>query len=381
MITRFYAVAHRITPTAAEWFHGTPNTQPFSRFDFDQSRDWHDNPDAPRYWNSHLGSHFTSVHQVAADFAREGGAHGHVLHADVAMKNPKHYGTEDQMDMAAWRWAEDHGHDPRDGYKHGPAGLSYPGESLTHHPQAREIAHGFREHLQEQGHDGVIYGNTIEGPHGHPCAIPFHPSQIHIRGTHPAQESCADSKTASVTAFFRERTEEHTRLGAAETGRGIMVAIVPPPDVANQLVQDGGEPANELHVTLAYLGKTSDYTAEQLEWLPELVGSWAARQRPVQVRIGGAGTFHNGPEHVLWASVDIPGGAQLHTSLDAFLNGHGYRLPSEHGWNPHLTLAYVDQHFRFLPKLKSHSWACEQVWVCIGGNWTPHRLGLAGERP
>ena len=208
-------------------------------------------------------------------------------------------------------------------------------------------------------HEGLPQGTDNEG---HPVELDPQDGWQHLDGSvsHDDTTTVSDHPVATV---------------GAETSHGIMVAIVPPAHIAAQLVQNGGEPAEELHITIAYLGKTSDYSREELSWLPELVGSWAARQKPLQVRIGGAGTFHGGEEHVLWASVDIPGGAQLHTSLDAFLTGHGYRLPSEHGWNPHLTLAYVDQHFRFLPKLQPHAWPCDKVWVCIGGQWTPCVLG------
>lgn len=191
------------------------------------------------------------------------------------------------------------------------------------------------------------------------------------------------SETVDLTGF-KPRTGTSQSLGAAimrqaaaERQTGMMVAIVPPREVAEDLALPDGEPVHELHITLAYLGKTPDYTAEQVAWLPELVGSWAARQHPVKVRIGGTGKFSNesSGEHVLWAAADIPGGAQLHSDLAAFLEGHGYRLPSEHGWLPHLTLAYVHKHFRFLPKVAEHSWDAAEVWTCVGGKWTRCPLG------
>lgn len=158
---------------------------------------------------------------------------------------------------------------------------------------------------------------------------------------------------------------------------GIMVALVPPQQVAEQIVQEGGQPVDDLHITLAYLGSTGDYTKEELAWLPELVGSWAARQKPLQIRVGGVGKFTNGGkgEHVLYAAPDIPGGAQAHSSLAAFLTGHGYKLPSEHGWTPHMTLAYVDKHFRFMPHLPEHDWTADHVVTFVGTKQTPARLG------
>jgi 2'-5' RNA ligase/GNAT superfamily N-acetyltransferase len=185
-----------------EWFHGTSNSTPTTHFDFDKERGYQDETGLPRYWNSHLGAHFTSVHSVAKDVAREWSHRGgHITHAHLDMANPKHYGTEDDMDHEAYNWAEKNGYDPmahRDKNElHGLGGL------LTVHPQAREIAHGFRDHLKTQGHDSVTYGNTIEGPYAHKCAIAFHPDQIHVTGTHGVNEPCPPGGH-TATAFLRE---------------------------------------------------------------------------------------------------------------------------------------------------------------------------------
>ncbi|MFF7198237.1 NAD(+)--rifampin ADP-ribosyltransferase [Streptomyces sp. NPDC008079] len=200
--------------------------------------------------------------------------------------------------------------------------------------------------------------------------------QIHQRDLRP--EHFIDDR-AQHTAAADHPVQEIRLLGAliarqaaTDSETGIMVAIVPPREIAEQLAREGGEPVGELHITLAYLGKISDYTPELVKWLPELVGSWAARQKAIRVRIGGVLKFSNEAEnqHVLAATADIPGGAQLHSDLAAFLTGHGYRLPSEHGWLPHLTLAYVDRHFRFLPKMPEHEWIADRVWTSVGPTWT-----------
>lgn len=157
----------------------------------------------------------------------------------------------------------------------------------------------------------------------------------------------------------------------------MMVALVPPPEIAEQLALPGGEPAAQLHVTLAYLGKTGHYTRQQLADLPQLIGNWASRHRPVTVRIGGVGTFTKPGQNVLWGSADIPGGTHLHSDLEKFLNGHGYRTPSEHGWSPHMTLAYVGDHFRFMPKLPEVSWTASDIIVSTGRVWTKIPFGAA----
>jgi 2'-5' RNA ligase len=164
---------------------------------------------------------------------------------------------------------------------------------------------------------------------------------------------------------------------AVDNDDGVMVAIVPPREIAEQLAREGGQPVEDLHITLAYLGKMADYTPEQLKLLPQIVGSWAVRQKPVSVRIGGVGKFNNSHkgQHVLITTADIPGGAQMHSSLAFVLEGHGFKLPSEHGWLPHLTLAYVNEHFRFMPHIDEHRWQAEEAVTVIGGVRHPARFG------
>ncbi|MFD8650678.1 2'-5' RNA ligase family protein [Streptomyces mirabilis] len=174
---------------------------------------------------------------------------------------------------------------------------------------------------------------------------------------------------------FSHSVDKHA--AAVDNSGGVMVALVPPREVAEQLAMKDGQPVDDLHVTLAYLGKASDYTPEQLKLLPQIVSSWALRQKPVDMRIGGTGKFNNSHkgQHVLYAAVDIPGGAQMHSDLARYLQGHGYELPSEHGWTPHLTLAYVDRHFRFMPHLDEHRWTADQVVTEIGQTRHQARLG------
>jgi 2'-5' RNA ligase len=190
------------------------------------------------------------------------------------------------------------------------------------------------------------------------------------------------TRTASLQVTAAQAEQMGREAAAVDNGDGVMVAFIPPPEVAEQLAHADGQPASDLHVTLAYLGKVTDYTDHELKLLPQLVSSWAVRQKPVSVRTGGVGKFSNPSEdqHVLWASIDIPGGAQLHTSLVSFLEGHGYRLPSAHGWNPHMTIKYVDRHFRFMPHVPELHWLSDAVYTHIGQDRHTARLGTLPHR-
>jgi 2'-5' RNA ligase len=162
-----------------------------------------------------------------------------------------------------------------------------------------------------------------------------------------------------------------------------MVAFVPPRAIAEDLAMEGGQLVDDLHITLAYLGNRADYTPEQLSLLPQLVSAWAMRQKPVTIRIGGVGTFNNAykDQHVLWAHPDIPGGVHMHVSLARELERYGFRLPSEHGWTPHMTLRYVNQNYRFMPQPPQHSWDATEVVVYIGAARHAAHLGLRPSAP
>lgn len=155
-----------------------------------------------------------------------------------------------------------------------------------------------------------------------------------------------------------------------------MVAFVPPLDVARTLAEEGGEPPEQLHITLLYLGKTGpDLTPDQAEKLPALIELWAKTQPIFHARIQGAGTFVNPGSHVLWAGVDIPGATRAHDGLIDFLTGHGLAIAHSYGWVPHITLRYDKWHVRFLPKIEPMEFEIDEVYLCHGSHWESYPLG------
>lgn len=151
---------------------------------------------------------------------------------------------------------------------------------------------------------------------------------------------------------------------------GIMIAVVPPRRVVKGLpLPEDGEHPDNIHVTLAYLGKTSEHTPEQIADLPELIEAWAETEKRLEARVQGAGTFVNEGNHVLWASVDVPGMAAMHVRLVDYLDSHGFTVSDDHGFVPHMTLSYEKHHVRFLPKIEPATFTIREVWCCIGGRW------------
>lgn len=133
---------------------------------------------------------------------------------------------------------------------------------------------------------------------------------------------------------------------------GIMVAFYLPPTTANGLaltsdrLPEGSEvlAANDLHLTLAYLGETKDQI-EPVESLYGPLSALAKGQTPLTGKINGIGTFGttSGPDNMrpLWATADVPGLAEFRQVLVVALTDAGFQVSEDHGFTPHVTLAYV----------------------------------------
>lgn len=127
----------------------------------------------------------------------------------------------------------------------------------------------------------------------------------------------------------------------AEAHTGAMVALFLPTTVAGSLVVDGGEPAGEMHVTLAYLGDADELG--DTDALAQVVAAWALETPPLASEISGLGLFNpNGGDNppVTYASVDSPTLSSVRHRLVEALKRSGFPPNMEHGFTPHVTLAY-----------------------------------------
>lgn len=163
----------------------------------------------------------------------------------------------------------------------------------------------------------------------------------------------------------------------ADTETGVMVCLVPPLDLSDQLLTakpmpENREPLDEQHVTLVYLGKTKDV---DIDVLREAVEAWAEVSEPITGWVSGYGTFENPGENVLYAAWNFDGGEGWRQGLVDALGEVGIVSPSEFDWTPHQTMAYTDEpvtekpHIRALPDVIFTS-----VWVVVGPDWVEYPL-------
>lgn len=216
-----------------------------------------------KHWNTDLGIHFTSIHNVAHSFANnKNDLDARIAHAHLHMQNPVRYKDEEAFANHAINWALSRGHkhlpenhegqraflhgdyigvehnDPKGrfyGYndelgshkesrqatididKHGPSAtseLEYKERWLGRHPDRSTITEGFKNHLRSQGHDGVIYGNSYEGPYLHKSAVVFPetPVSIHhwewLHPNHEEHESRSPEDPNQRKLFGRKKTAQ-----------------------------------------------------------------------------------------------------------------------------------------------------------------------------
>lgn len=136
---------------------------------------------------------------------------------------------------------------------------------------------------------------------------------------------------------------------AAHTGA--MVALMLPPEVASALlgqVQIDGdgvvmEPAEELHITLAYLGKAAMLPETTQAQIMRVVTDVARETAvPLSFTVKGSGRFTNPGGDALWAGVGVEGLQALRKCLVERLRNAGINVPMDHGdYQPHITLAYL----------------------------------------
>jgi 2'-5' RNA ligase len=147
-----------------------------------------------------------------------------------------------------------------------------------------------------------------------------------------------------VAAFEHEALLEGLGLEVAQH-TGCMVALFPTDDVATDLAVAGGEPPEQLHVTLAFLGDSGAFTEDQVVKLKVVVEAWAHTVAPIEAKISGVGMFNGDAEDpnsddVTYASIDAPVLPDVRHRLVEAMTEAGLPVATSHGFTPHMTLAY-----------------------------------------
>ena len=154
------------------------------------------------------------------------------------------------------------------------------------------------------------------------------------RGRTAAQVLAAETKTLAEAGKEAEKVPDFTD--------GVMVAVYPDPEAADKVAQaisgtDDTLEREDLHVTLAYLGKVGDLTMSSDEVVKKVTDVLEG-ERGLTGTIGGIGTFPPGNDGApTWVPVDVPGLSLLRETIVQAL---GDVVNTEHGFAPHMTIGY-----------------------------------------
>lgn len=138
------------------------------------------------------------------------------------------------------------------------------------------------------------------------------------------------------------RADASLALSAASDGvtrLSTMICVMPRPDEAETLAQEGGQAAETLHVTLAYLGEVEGPLGQFVEPLQQV----AATHAPLTGTVAGAGVFS--PNDGVGPSIllpDVPGLVELRVAVTEALVMAGVDYSRDHGFEAHITVDYYD---------------------------------------
>lgn len=130
-------------------------------------------------------------------------------------------------------------------------------------------------------------------------------------------------------------------MPTTKTHSGAAVVLPVPARLASQLALPGGEPADDLHVTLAYLGEAETLGRDVRAALRTELAALAKDRVRLDVTLGGVGRFSGETEDALYLSVDAPALHDLRAAVLAACERAGAIVDATHGYTPHLTLAYL----------------------------------------
>lgn len=131
-------------------------------------------------------------------------------------------------------------------------------------------------------------------------------------------------------------------LEFAANHEGAMLAVFAPPDVANRIAIPGGEPPDDLHVTLFYFYDNAKLTEADRKLILELAGKLAAEYPGLDVFLHGTTVFEENEERPLVAVVQSPILENYRRRLAVALDIAGIKYSKEHEYKPHLTLKYLN---------------------------------------
>jgi 2'-5' RNA ligase len=124
-----------------------------------------------------------------------------------------------------------------------------------------------------------------------------------------------------------------------------MIAFYPHISIAEKLAIVSGDAPEDLHITLAYLGKSDEIPA--MSDVERAMENFAKRSKPVEGLVNGLGRFNasdtSDSKDVIIALLDLPALPEFRHDLICTIEdmSDGAKASRIHGFTPHMTLSYV----------------------------------------
>lgn len=177
------------------------------------------------------------------------------------------------------------------------------------------------------------------------------PPDLTPGGTLTDEEQPGDATTApelAIQAGVDQAATANVPATKAKGHTGVMIALYPDPRAARAI---GGLPGvteqpKDLHVTLAFLGDSTEVPlSSSKDRIIAGVKQWALEHgTPLKGVINGVGRFfnvENDNTNAVYVSPDVPGLPELRQSLVQAIQSTGIEYAQNHGFTPHMTVAYV----------------------------------------
>jgi 2'-5' RNA ligase len=184
------------------------------------------------------------------------------------------------------------------------------------------------------------------------------------------------AKSLAREHLLPQRWQKNAIVAAAEDAEvhtGAMIAIYPPIEIAELLAgpKATDEPAEELHVTLAFLGEADEYDSEARGRIAECIAAVCSQRESFEASVQGAGWFvgkEGGDGAPQWYSINGVGLARLRTQLVDRLSEFGIELPEDYDFVPHMTVRYGEPAVTEIPAGGEAKWSVDNVYLVMAGD-------------
>lgn len=160
---------------------------------------------------------------------------------------------------------------------------------------------------------------------------------------------------------------------------GAMVALVPSAESAARLALEGGEAADQLHVTLAYLGEAADWSTADRAELTDRVKASADMLQPVRGNVFGYAKWNPASDEPAWVwnvgdDPETPGDSLEDAHGEIRYSLEGLDIPQQHSpWVAHVAATYGDADPAELAA-RIGPVTFDRLAVAFGGEWTVFEL-------